>query len=114
MNCAEVRQVLPAYESASDADLAVRRHLAGCPGCSAELERYDALRSSLGALRSVKSDVPVGLTEALVAIPSRGGVVGSVRGHVTRHRAAYLGGVAAALAATTAVVWRARSRPAAA
>ena len=110
MRCAEVREVLAAYERPADADLAVRRHLAGCAGCRRELERYENLRDAVSSLTRSTMDIPDGLTAKLVAIPANERLVDSVRGHVVRHRAAYLGGLAAAVAGTGAVLWRVRSR----
>ena len=111
MKCAEIREVLPAYESDSQASLAVRRHLAFCSDCKREMARYRELRSNLEGLKANSGEVPRELTQALFAIPSNQNLVGSLRTHVARNRRAYVGGVAALTAgAVGATVWRLKSR----
>lgn len=110
MRCEEIREMLPAY-SRGEGTLVVRRHLARCADCRAELVRYETLATSLTALRHSPSEPPVGLLAALEAIPSGVNRVDQVRGHLTRNRKAYAGGVAVALvgaAAAGAAVWRSR------
>jgi hypothetical protein len=114
MRCEEVREALPAYARAGDASLSVRRHLSGCAECNAELRRYEALLDGLGALRSETSPVPVGLATAIKAIPSQETGLRAARTHVTRHRKAYLGGLALAAGAAGAALWHSRLRAAAA
>lgn len=102
MRCVEVRQELPAYVRDGSPSLTMRRHLMECPECREELARYESLLGSLSELRSVSAEVPRRLTEVLVAIPESATVGAAVRdraetawGHVSRNRAAYLGGAAA-------------------
>jgi predicted anti-sigma-YlaC factor YlaD len=116
VNCAEVREALPAYVRNGEMPLAVRHHLSGCPECRAELARYEVLLDGLDALRTQMVDVPPTLIRSLWAIPSRRRHLRGVERHVARHRHAYLGGLAVAAAgAAGAAVWRSRARrPAAA
>lgn len=110
MNCSEIREVLPAYVREGGETLAVRRHLATCSECQAELKAYESLNDALGALSQTAVRVPDDLTRSLYAIPERAGVVDEVRSHLSRNRAAYLGGAAVALAGAGAAVWRLRTR----
>src|SRR5918992_302440 len=122
MNCSEVREALPAYVADGLRILPVRRHLAECEACSAELARYERLLESLGDLQAVTFEPPPELVPALAAIPAQyagfaGGLRGRVevvRGHVARNKRAYVRGAGIALAgAAGAALWRSR-RPAAA
>lgn len=111
MNCAEVREALPALRDGDEVGAEVRRHVSSCPGCAVELSRYEALVRGLASLERVTAEPPPGLAPALVAIPLRGIHAGErLRAHVTRNRAAYLGGLAVAVAGTAAstVLWRRR------
>ena len=111
MECVEVREMLPAFVDDVDASLSARHHLSNCPGCRAELDRYRQLQSAVVSLREVTADVPAGLRDSLVAIPTSSGAIQQVRTHLTRNRTAYAGGLAvAALGAVGAYAWRSRSR----
>ncbi|MFN2490130.1 MAG: anti-sigma factor [Actinomycetota bacterium] len=118
MKCAEVKEALPAYVKGEYASLALRRHVAGCAGCGAELARYEQLVGALAGLQAAPVEPPPGLLRALSAIPSEATVAGSLRdraevvkGHVARNRGAYLGGAGVALAgAVGAALWRTRAR----
>ena len=111
MSCIEIRAQLPAYAERGDAPLAVRRHVARCPDCSAELARYEELRDALGGLATRVVEPPPGLARSLAAIPERDRRLDHVRTHVVRNRKAYAGGVVVALAGAGATaLWRARSR----
>ena len=110
MRCEEIRELLPAYEPEHHPSLAVRRHLASCPDCRAEVETYKELATGLRGLRHATVEVPPSLTSALEAIPERAGVVDNVRTHVVRNRAAYVGGAVALAGAVGATLWRARAR----
>jgi anti-sigma factor RsiW len=115
MRCEEVQEVLPSYARDRNASLRVRRHISSCPNCGAELERYDELLAGLRSMRDVTAPAPPGLVAALNAIPSGGSRLQVARTHVTRHRKAYIGGLAlAAAGAAGAALWRARVRTAAA
>ena len=113
MRCEEVQEVLPAYARDRNASVRVRRHISSCAACSTELARYEELLAGLRMLRDETAAAPPGLVAALTAIPSGGSKLQVARTHVTRHRRAYLGGLAvAAVGATGAALWRARARTA--
>ncbi|HEX2049270.1 MAG TPA: hypothetical protein VHJ34_01400 [Actinomycetota bacterium] len=116
MSCHEIRAQLPAYATRGDAPLSVRRHVARCAACAAELARYEELRDALGGLTTHVVEPPPGLARALADIPARDRRIDHVRTHVVRNRKAYAGGVVIALAGAGATaLWRARvRRPAAA
>ena len=109
MKCPEIREALPAYVEDRYGNLSVRRHLSRCEECRAELERYEALRSSLTEMRDVVAEVPPGLLATLVEVPHEGPAVQRVRTHVARNRGVYAGGLAVALVgAAGAALWRSR------
>jgi anti-sigma factor RsiW len=109
MRCEEIRETLPAYADGTEASLAVRRHLSGCPECRAELERFEALAGGLASLAVQTVSPPPALVSALYEIPSQPARVEVVRSHLAEHRKAYLGGAAAlAAAGVSALVWRSR------
>jgi predicted anti-sigma-YlaC factor YlaD len=121
VRCAEIRELLPAYASDQQPTLAVRRHLATCSDCRAELARYRELVGSLPDLTTSVADVPPDLTRALISIPQEQNVLTRVRDrattardHVARNRAAYVGGAVAVAGALGATLWRSRRRLAAA
>lgn len=109
MRCEEIKEMLPSYVRGEDA-LTIRRHLARCPDCRVELERYEALAGSLASLRHVHAEPPRDLLPALISIPDASRLE-AVRGHVVRNRKAYAGGLAVAfVGAAGAAVWRTRAR----
>lgn len=111
MRCAEVREMIPALAGEGEPSLAVRRHLATCKGCRGELETYRSVLASMRTLEARPVEVPAGLAAKLIAIPGEASRIDHVRSHVTRNRAAYAGGTAAAVAvvgAAGALLWRSR------
>jgi hypothetical protein len=108
--CDEVRAALPALVDDAGMTLALRRHVSRCAGCSEELEAYRSLRSAAAELARATAAPPAGLRDALVAIPAGHTRLDEVRAHVSRHRHVYVGGLAVALGATGAALWRARRR----
>jgi anti-sigma factor RsiW len=113
MRCAEVRETIPAFADEGEPSLATRRHIAKCSGCRTELETYRSMLSSLRSLEARPVNAPVGLAAKLIAIPREASRVDHVRSHVTRNRAAYAGGAAAAVAiagTAGALLWRNRER----
>jgi anti-sigma factor RsiW len=114
--CADLAAALPALMDdearggASGMPLALRRHLSRCPECTSELETYRALRTATAGLVNATATPPPGLRDALVAIPSGATRLEDVRSHLARHRGAYVGGLAVALGATGAALWRSRRR----
>jgi predicted anti-sigma-YlaC factor YlaD len=111
VRCAEAREMLPAYLQGGEGSLAVRRHLSGCPGCRAELRRYEALAGGLSRMRSVAAEPPPSLKPALLAIPRSENRVEAVRTHIARNRRTYAGAAAVAIAgAAGALAWQSRRR----
>lgn len=117
MRCTEIRQLLPACEREQQPSLAVRRHLAGCPECRAELDHYKELAGALREMRASVVEVPPQLSSVLMQIPVSRGVLAVVRGHasnarthVARNRVAYVGGAVAVAGALGATLWRTRTR----
>ena len=118
MRCSEVREALPAYARDGYSSLSMRRHLAHCTECRAELARYERILGSLRQLEASPLDAPAGLAHALARIPEKANLsqtllwrAGAMTGHVARNRLAYIGGAGVALAgAVGAALWRTRSR----
>ena len=115
MRCAEVRAALPAFAGEGYASLALRRHLASCSECAAEMARYQRLRGALADLREVTTAPPARLLGALQAIPRDAGALqtlawraGGLIGHFGRNRAAYLGGLGLVAGAAATALWRSR------
>jgi anti-sigma factor RsiW len=109
-HCEDVRAVLPELVEEPDMSLSVRRHLSRCSECAGELEAYRSLRTATARLALATAAPPAGLKDALVAIPSQHSRLDEVRSHVARHRREYAAGVAIALGATGAALWRSRRR----
>lgn len=112
MRCEEVREALPAHVKDGSDSLTVRRHLARCPDCKAELARYESLMGGLRTLQTRSVPVPAGLFDRLLDIPEHSSRLDSARDHVVRHRKVYVGGgIAVALAgAAGAALWRSKVR----
>ena len=109
MTCGEIREMLPAYAGENEQSLEMRRHLARCPECRAEFDRYRSLVTDLGALTERPLDPPAYLVASLKAIPETDrSRVAALRKHVARNRSAYAGGAAVALLGAGAAVWRSR------
>ena len=108
--CEEVAAALPELAGDPSMSLAMRRHVSRCPGCTEELEAYRSLRTATAELGYAYAAPPPGLKDALVAIPSAQTRLDELRSHVARHRGAYAGGVALAVGATGAALWRSRRR----
>lgn len=106
--CIEIREELAGYAE-GETSLSMRRHLAGCAGCRAELERYQQLAQSLSAVRGSAVEPPPDLFPALVAIPRNRTRIDALKSHVGRHRRSYAGGVALAFAGVAgAALWQRR------
>ena len=111
MNCAEIMEMLPAYAGEREQSLEMRRHLARCPGCRAEYDRYRSLVTDLGALAVRPVEPPAYLVASLKAIPETDrSRIAAVRKHVSRNRSAYAGGLAVALLGAGAAAWKAKRR----
>jgi hypothetical protein len=115
MKCVDAREAIPGYARNARVSLGLRRHLSKCAACRTEAARYEQLLEALGELQGVVVRPPPGLVHALVSIPRRTGLAGSLwwragtmRGHVARNKGTYLSGAGVALAGVGAVVWRRR------
>lgn len=108
--CEDVRDALPELVDEPAMSLAARRHLSRCPDCAAELETYRSLRAATSRLALATASPPPGLKEALVATPFEATRLDDVRSHLSRHRGRYAAGVAIAVGATGAALWRSRRR----
>ncbi|MEA2447283.1 MAG: putative zinc-finger [Actinomycetota bacterium] len=109
-SCGEVREMLPAYLDEPGASLAVRRHLARCDECRAELARYESLAAQLPALVLQTAEPPAYLLDKLVSIPTGSNSIEAVRTHVARNRNAYVGAAVLVAGAAAGAVWRTRRR----
>ncbi len=111
MTCAQVQETIPAFMDHGSDALEIRRHLARCPECQAELAAYEQLRVSLAAMESAAVAPPRGLMTALLQIPERANRLEQVRTHLARNRKQYIGGAAVlAAGALGAAALRTRSR----
>lgn len=109
MSCAAVKEILPAYVREGDGSLSVRRHLSRCADCRTDLSHYTEMLGALSAMEAATATVPPMLRSSLVAIPSRGGRLETVRSHVNDNRKAYLSGAAVLVAgALGAAAWKSR------
>ena len=89
-----------------------RRHVERCLRCQAELVQY---RKVLRAMRAMRTDVlepAPGLLAEVLANLEAAGERRAIRSMITGHKAAYLGGLAAATAAGAAgaIVFASRAR----
>ena len=113
MRCDQVAYRLPAAAEGLEAlDPAARRHVERCLRCQADAVQY---RRVLRAMRALRIEVLVpapGLLPELLASLGEAGEQHALRSMIRGHRAAYLGGLAAATAAGAAgaVVLTIRSR----
>jgi hypothetical protein len=108
VRCTELREALPAYVHSEEVPPEVARHLAGCPDCRAELDRYESLLTAMNDLRTETVAAPPGLVTALNAIPATESRLRSAGTHVIRHRRAYGGAALAVAGAAGALLWRNR------
>lgn len=97
-----------AYRLAEVADgshtlpLAHQRHVSQCLRCQAELVQYRKLLRVMRALRTEVLEPAPGLVSDVLARIEAVGERTAIRSLITNHRAAYLGGLAAATAAGAA------------
>ncbi|MQA99395.1 MAG: hypothetical protein GEU78_03740 [Actinobacteria bacterium] len=115
MNCAEMREILPAYARDAERSLEARRHLSRCEDCRAELRRYETMLGGLSEMRAqTAGEVPAGLLASLVEIPNRETTIDVMKAHLARNRKVYAGAAAALVgvagAAVGAVALRSRGR----
>jgi anti-sigma factor RsiW len=114
LSCEQVAETLA---EAADGSVvlapSVRAHVDGCLRCQAEMAQYRKLLRALHGMADEVLSPPVGLAEATIAGLHDGRDQG-FRGHLGRHRAAYLGGLAATAAGVAGAIVLARTRRAAA
>jgi anti-sigma factor RsiW len=80
----------------------VRAHVESCLRCQAELVQYRRLLKALRQLRTDFLEPAPGTVTAILAQLEAAGERGAMRSLLTGHRAAYLGGIAAAATAAGA------------
>lgn len=88
------------------------RHVESCLRCQAELVQYRKLLRAMRAMRTEVLEPAPGLLADLLAGAAGAGERRAIRSMVRGHRAAYLGGLAAATAAGAAgaIVFASRAR----
>ena len=89
-----------------------RQHVERCLQCQAELVQYRKLLRAMRAMRTEVLEPAPGLLADLLANVSERGERRAIRSMIAGHRAAYLGGLAAATAAGAAgaIVFASRAR----
>jgi hypothetical protein len=89
-----------------------RRHVESCLRCQAELVQYRKLLRTMHTMRTEVLEPAPGLLADLLAGVAGAGERRAIRSMVRGHRAAYLGGLAAATAAGAAgaIVFASRTR----
>jgi hypothetical protein len=89
-----------------------RRHVESCLRCQAELVQYKKLLRAMHTMRTEVLEPAPGLLADLLANVSERGERRAIRSMISGHRAAYLGGLAAATAAGAAgaIVFASRAR----
>ena len=89
-----------------------RRHVETCLRCQAELVQYKKLLRAMHTMRTEVLEPAPGLLADLLANVSERGERRAIRSMISGHRAAYLGGLAAATAAGAAgaIVFASRAR----
>ena len=89
-----------------------RRHVESCLRCQAELVQYKKLLRAMHTMRTEVLEPAPGLLADLLANVSERGERRAIRSMSSGHRAAYLGGLAAATAAGAAgaIVFASRAR----
>ena len=113
MQCDEIAELLPGIVDGGEiADRRIQRHVESCLRCQAELVQY---RKVLRAMRSMRTEVlepAPGLLADILANLEAAGERRAIRSMIQGHRAAYLGGLAAATAAGAAgaIVFASRAR----
>jgi len=103
VTCEELSEVLPGV-AAGEVVLPhpSRAHVEQCLRCQAELVRYRRVLRTMRSLRHEVLEPAPGLLPDLLAALEEAGERHAVRSLLNRHRAAYVGGLAAATAAGAA------------
>jgi hypothetical protein len=103
MRCEELADDLAA---AADGSMLLgrneRRHVERCLRCQAEVEQYRKLLRAMHAMRTEVLEPAPGLLSDILANLEAAGERRAIRSILTGHKAAYLGGLAAATAAGAA------------
>ena len=113
MRCEDVADHLDAAADGSVAlEKAERRHVEQCLRCQAELVQYRKVLRAMRALHTEVLEPTDGLLADVLASIEASGERRAIRSLVRGHRAAYLGGLAAATAAGAAgaVIFANRAR----
>ena len=113
MRCDELAELLPAVaDGTAVADRAARRHVERCLRCQAELVQYRKVLRAMRAMRTEVLEPAPGVLSDILASLEAAGERRAIRSLITGHRAAYLGGLAAATAAGAAgaIVFASRAR----
>jgi hypothetical protein len=93
-------------------DRSERRHVEGCLRCQAELVQYRRVLRAMRAMRTEVFEPAPGLLADVLANLEAAGERRAIRSMIHGHKAAYLGGLAAATAAGAAgaIVFASRAR----
>ncbi len=103
VSCNAVAAALPGIVDGLDvADLDLRRHVETCLRCQAELAQYRKVLRTLHTLRTELLDPAPGLLPDILLAIEAASERGAMKFLLTGHRAAYLGGIAAAATAAGA------------
>lgn len=89
-----------------------RRHVEHCLRCQAELVQYRRVLRAMRAMRTEVLEPAPGVLSDILASIEAAGERRAIRSMITGHKAAYLGGLAAATAAGAAgaIVYASRAR----
>ena len=113
MRCDDLTDVLSA---AADGSVLLggddRRHVEACLRCQAELVQYRKVLRAMRAMRTEVLEPAPGVLSDILANLEAAGERRAIRSMISGHRAAYLGGLAAATAAGAAgaIVFASRAR----
>ena len=113
MRCDDISDDLSAAADGSALlDRNARRHVERCLRCQAELVQYRKVLRAMRAMRTEVLEPAPGILSDILANLEEAGERRAIRSLIAGHRAAYLGGLAAATAAGAAgaIVFASRAR----
>jgi hypothetical protein len=113
MRCEDLSDDLSAAADGSVLlDRNARRHVERCLRCQAELVQYRKVLRAMRAMRTEVLEPAPGILSDILANIEEAGERRAIRSLISGHRAAYLGGLAAATAAGAAgaIVFASRAR----
>ena len=113
MQCADLTESLAgAADGVTELSRAERRHVERCLRCQAEMVQYRKVLRIMRAMRTEVLEPAPGLLSDILANLEGAGERRAIRSMIQGHRAAYLGGLAAATAAGAAgaIVFANRAR----